>query len=102
MEERKDLNEALRSTGIDGFVRFSIKAENTESNVATHNGFKEFCRVETGNNFTLGLRKLLENWQGDFKYEMLWEAIRKLEQDNLELRNALDVNEKKEEEEEAF
>ena len=43
-----------------------------------HSAFKEFCRVETDNNYTLGLRKLMEYYQGDFKIEMLYDKLNEL------------------------
>ena len=55
----------------DGSIRFSIRADDTEENQKVHDAFKEFCKVETDNNYTQGLRKLLEYYQGDFKIEML-------------------------------
>jgi hypothetical protein len=59
----------------DGYTRFSIKAEDTEENTKTHEAFKEFCKIETNNDYTLGLRKLLEFYESDFKYELLYERL---------------------------
>jgi len=70
---KTDVNtEGLRQLA-PGTVRFSIKAEDTKENESVHTAFKEFCKVETDNNYTQGLRKLLEYYQNDFKYEMLFD-----------------------------
>ncbi len=61
-----------------GHVRFSIKAEDTLENLQVHSAFKEFCRIETDNNYTLGLKKLLEYYQGDFKLELLYNKMEEL------------------------
>ena len=58
-----------------GFTRFSIRADDTAENRSVHEAFKEFCKIETDNNYTLGLRKLLEFYQSDYKFEMLHNAI---------------------------
>jgi hypothetical protein len=54
---------------------FTIKADDTQENKNVHKAFKDFCKIETDNNYTLGLRKLLEYYQGDFKIEMLHTEI---------------------------
>jgi len=58
-----------------GTVRFSIKADDTLENMQVHAAFKDFCRVETDNNYTQGLKKLLEYYQSDYKIEMIYSAI---------------------------
>jgi hypothetical protein len=50
---------------------FTIRADDTQENKNVHKAFKDFCKAETDNNYTLGLRKLLEYYQGDFKLELL-------------------------------
>jgi len=75
----KDVNtdvntESLRDIA-PGTIRFSIKAEDTKENEGVHAAFKEFCKVETDNNYTQGLRKLLEYYQNDFKYEMIYDKL---------------------------
>lgn len=69
----------LDKLGVKGYVRFSIKADDTPENNSVHDAFKEFCKTETDNNYTQGIRKLLEYYQGDFKYEAIWEAIKELQ-----------------------
>jgi hypothetical protein len=58
-----------------GFIRFSIKADDTAENQSVHEAFREFCKIETDNNYTQGLRKLLEYYQSDFKYEMIYNKL---------------------------
>jgi len=55
----------------EGKTGFTIRADDTKENKEVHAAFKEFCRIESDNSYTLGLRKLLEYYQGDFKLEML-------------------------------
>jgi len=69
-----------------GYIRFSIKADDTKENTLTHEAFREFCRIECDNNYTLGIRKLLEYYQSDFKYEMLSDKIMNVEQVLYELK----------------
>lgn len=77
MEERIE----QKSPDIDlrdiakGYIRFSIRADDTIENKQVHEAFKEFCKVETDNNYTLGIRKLLEYYQEDYKTEMLHAMI---------------------------
>lgn len=70
----------------DGSIKFSIKARDTDENVAVHAAFKEFCKVECDDNYTAGLRKLLEYYQDDAKYESLWQNIAFLKQEIDELK----------------
>ena len=78
-----------------GYIRFSIKADDTKENQAVHDGFKEFSRVEADNNYTAALRKLLEYWEEDYKYSLLNGAIISLSNEVEELKAELS-NSKKE------
>ena len=70
------MNKELREMDIDNkFIRFSIKADDTEENQKVHDAFKEFCKVECDDNYTQGLRKLLEYYQEDFKFTSIWDRI---------------------------
>jgi len=82
-----------------GYIRFSIKTEDTEENNVVHNAFKEFCRVETNNDYTMGIRKLLEYYQGDFKYEILYNSIQGIQVELDELKESLKKPTKEENEE---
>ena len=70
-----DYVEGLKEMGIPGFVRFTVRATDNESNRHIHDAFKKFCELECDNNYTFGLRKLLEEYEEDAKIEMLWEQI---------------------------
>ena len=83
MEEVKtDVKDMELRDFAKGKTRFTISADDTLENMTIHESFKEFCRIETDNNYTQGIRKLLEYYQGDFKYEMLFN---KLEEQNVVL-----------------
>lgn len=71
-------NNGLRNIA-PGTIGFNIKAKDTEQNQAVHSGFREFCKSETDNNYTLGIQKLLEFYESDFKYSILYENIRQLQ-----------------------
>lgn len=75
----------LNGLAEKGFVRFSIRAEDTEENKAVHLAFKDFCRAECDNNYTIGLRVLLQYYERDFKFEMLWDKIAALEEKLLKM-----------------
>ncbi len=61
-----------------GFIIFSIKADDTEENEGVHKAFWEFCKVETNNDYTQGIKRLLEFYEADFKYELLYNQIGEL------------------------
>lgn len=94
-------NYELEDLGVNGFIRFSIKADDTEPNRKTHESFKEFCKTECDDNYTLGLRKLLEYYQLDWKYESLWDEIGILKGELEVLKNKI-KEEKKEKDNEVF
>jgi len=83
----KELKEGKRPVSTDvvkeggprdiavGTVRFSIKAEDTFENMQVHAAFKDFCRVETDNSYTQGIKKLLEYYQSDYKIEMIYNKL---------------------------
>jgi len=75
----KELN--LDKLKVEGYTGFSIKDYDTEENKAVHKAFWEMCRIETNNNYTQGLRKLIEYYQSDAKYVALWEAIQELKKE---------------------
>lgn len=74
-----NIDEGIREMGVEGTVRFSIKANDTEENQAVHTGFKEFCKIECDNNYTLGLKRLLEHYEHQTHIEALWSKIAELE-----------------------
>lgn len=82
----RQLQDDLRELPVDGFIRFSIKAENTEKNSAIHLGFKAFAKMECNDDYTSALEKLLTYYQDEAKYESLWDNIRHLKEEMDELR----------------
>lgn len=89
--------------GDDGTIRFGIKTKNTPENLAIHDAFKKFCEQECNNDYTLGLKFLLDAIASDYKYESLSERINylKAELDDLKIKlENLSVKPKKEEEKE--
>ena len=73
-----DLN-TLRNMS-DGFIRFSIRANDTEPNQEIHNAFKEIAKVEFDNNYTLTLKHLIEQYQHSNQIEALWAEIAELKE----------------------
>lgn len=62
----------LRGMAEKGFIRFSIKAEDTPENAAIHTAFKQFAEIEADNNYTMGLRILLKNYESDYRFDAVW------------------------------
>lgn len=83
----EDVSEGLRKLA-PGFTRFSIKADDTVENAAVHAAFKEFCKVECDNNYTMGLKLLLRNYEEDGKLEMLYQKVIALENELEELKKS--------------
>lgn len=78
MNEKEEVD--LRGIAPKGYISFFIKAEDTEENEAIHAAFKEFCKIEASNNYTIGLSILLRNYQTDYKFEMVANKLLELEQ----------------------
>ena len=90
------MDEEIRTIPADKkIIRFSIKADDTEENQRVHDAFKKFSEIETDNNYTLALRKLLEFWESDWRYEQLSYRI-------AEIESRISEPEKKEKEEVSF
>lgn len=79
MDIETDLDKGMRQMSVRGHIRFSIKADDTEENQKVHDAFRAFAKLETDNNFTQALRKLLENLERDWKFEMVWNKLEELE-----------------------
>lgn len=90
----------LAELGVEGSIGFSIKAKNNEVNIAIHEAFKEFCKYETDNNYTLGIKLLLDNWEQSNKLLYIIERIAQLEQEISQLKQK--PKQKEIEENEAF
>jgi hypothetical protein len=69
-----DVKEGIKDLG-KGFIRFSIKAEDTVESREVHEQFKEYCKIECDNNYTLGLKSLLNYVKEDVKAMMLYDLI---------------------------
>lgn len=86
----------------DGKVWFTVRANNTPENVAIHAAFKNYSKIECDNNYTLGLRTLMEYKQADYKYEMLYAEIAQLKQKFQELSAKIEPKKKEMKEEGTF
>ena len=87
---KTDINSLnLRDISNEGFIFLGIKAKDTEDNQKTHAAFREFCKTETDNNYTQGLRKLMEYYQSDFKYEMIYHQINDINTTLLDLKTSV-------------
>lgn len=84
-----NVDNAIRELPAKGFIRFSIKANDTNENQAIHDGFKKFCEVETDSNYTQGLKRLLEHIEMDYKYEALYDKIASQASDIVELKQEI-------------
>lgn len=73
-----DLRELRKLPVEEGFIRFSIKAKDTDENKRIHEMFREFCKSEADDNYTLGLKILIEYFSQDFKFESLHLMIEEL------------------------
>lgn len=97
----KEVQDGLRKTvGEEGSIGLFIKSKNTEFNAQIHNAFREFCKVECDDDYTQGLKTLLNAYQADFKYELLAEQITSLQAQIDELRQH--IEQPKEQERGAF
>jgi len=83
----------------DGYTTLFIKSKDTVENEATLISFREFCKIETDNHYTLGLRKLLEYYQGDYKTELIYDEMLELKTVIADLKaSIIEINKPKEEE----
>lgn len=91
MVDRQQADTVRAVLGEEGTVRFGIKAKNTPENIAIHEAFKSFCEKECNNDYTLGLKYLLESMQTDFKYESLSERLMYIREELDELKTKVDA-----------
>jgi hypothetical protein len=73
MTEKTDID--LTGLDVPGYIKFTIKADDTIENSTVHEAFKEMARIECGNDYTLALRKLLEYYERDAKFASLYDLI---------------------------
>ncbi len=84
------------------YVFLFIKSETRlKESKLVYEAFKNYCKLETKDDYTLGLKKLMELAQHDWKEEMLYDLIRDLEERIIQLENK-PVEEVKEKDEVAF
>jgi hypothetical protein len=86
-----EIAKELRVLPVEGKIRFTISADNTEDNSRVHEAFKSFAASECGNNYTLALKTLLHAMESDFKYESLWDSMKVLQQEVADLRVKVDT-----------
>jgi hypothetical protein len=82
--ETNDIN--LRPLSSNGKIWITIRDYDTPEVMAIHDAFKQFCKIEAGNNYTQGLRVLLKYYEDDYKFEFFSNKILELEQELLELK----------------
>ena len=97
----EDIRKELSGLGDNGYISFKIKYNNTEENRGVHDTFRKFAEAETDNHYLLALKKLLENYSEDYRFEALWEKISLVESAMVEL-NKPATEEKKEEKDSKF
>jgi hypothetical protein len=86
----KEQADNLRTVlGEDGTIRFGVRTKNTPQNVAIHESFKRFCEQECNNDYTLGLKFLMDAIESDFKYEALSERLNYMKTEIDELRTTV-------------
>ncbi len=95
----KNVDEGIRSLA-PGFIRFSIKARDTEDNLNIHDSFREFCDMECDSNYTQGLKILLKNYDNDYRFDTLYELYQTIKMELEEIKVKLEQPKKKEKKEE--
>jgi len=93
----EDIRKELSGLGEHGYISFKIKYNNTEENRGVHDTFRKFAEAETDNHYLLALKKLLENYSEDYRFEALWEKISLVESAMIELTKNKPEEKKKEE-----
>ena len=80
IEIKTDIREANLREAWEGFTGFTVKAKDTSCNQKIHERFKTYCKDRADNSYTVGLDKLLDIAEADFKYSMLSEKLDLLQQ----------------------
>ena len=86
----------LKKYGVEGKIGFTISSEDTPDNKEVYNSFIAYAKEEANNDYTIALKRLLEHIQTDYKYEVLFDAIKLLEERVLVLETAEKTNTKEE------
>lgn len=69
----------LKNISDEGFIKFTIRTEDNVNNANIHKAFKEFCYYETKNDYTVGLKRLMESYGISKQLGLLWSAVESLE-----------------------
>jgi hypothetical protein len=77
-EIKTNMEEGGLSKFAEGYIGFNVKAKDSEENRVVHNSFRRFCKERSGNNYTKGIKLLMELSEFDFKYEMLYNEVHRL------------------------
>lgn len=57
---------------VSKYKVFTVKYNNTDPNNLVHKAFIEFAWAETDGNYLMALKKLLENYSEDYRYNSLY------------------------------
>jgi len=90
MEELQKLKTDMVKWDRDYWVVCTIKAKRNDHNEGVIRQFKLFCKNETDNDYTQGLKRLLEHYSTDWKYESLYNEISELKTDIAEIKISKD------------
>jgi hypothetical protein len=91
-----DLNQALRESAWEGYIGFTVKAKDNEQNNTIHEAFRTFCKLEADNNYTQGLKMLLDYYSSDMKYEAIWAELQRVKEE-MEIMKSVPVKDVKKE-----
>ena len=83
-------------------IPIKTSAKDTEENQKVHDAFRSFSKAECDDNYTQALRKLLEFYQGDYKFEAIWDKLVALEQEVTTLKKPEELEKKDEGDFETF
>jgi len=70
----------LRKLSDEGYIGLTIRAWDTEYNESIHKAFKDFCKEEYRNDYTLGLKALLDAYDTCRQVGSLWKVINDLDE----------------------
>ena len=64
-----DINKTLHKWDKEFWIVTTIKCKRNDQNEEVIDSFKKFCELETDNDYTQGLKRLLEHYQASFLFE---------------------------------
>lgn len=77
----------LKKISDEGFIKFTIRADDNDYNESIHKAFRDFCYHETRNDYTKGLKFLLEQYDTMRQIGLMWSAIDVIEKRLLVIEN---------------